>query len=133
MAEASHIPLSDLEKSKVILALIRTAHASERALMAWIRTAVSLYTFGFSITKFIDYLELKEAGIDLPVGFRRLGLALITMGMVALALAIVEHLKRVKRMRQLGLPPTSRYALPVGAATALLLTGIMTLIGTWAA
>ncbi|MHC4089183.1 MAG: YidH family protein [Planctomycetota bacterium] len=113
------------------LALIRTVYSSERSLMAWIRTSVSLYTFGFSISKFIDYLELQEKGIQFPAGFRRVGLVLIAMGIVALLFAMFDHLRRVQKMRQLGLPSTMRSFLPSGAATALVLTGIVMLIGVW--
>jgi len=113
------------------LALIRTVYSSERSLMAWIRTSVSLYTFGFSISKFIDYLELQEKGLQFPAGFRRLGLVLIAMGIAALVFAMFDHLKRIQRMRQLGLPSTVRSFLSPGAATALLLTGIVMLIGVW--
>ena len=40
------------------LAVDRTALAHERTLMAWIRTAASLISFGFTIYKFFDF-ELK--------------------------------------------------------------------------
>ena len=116
-----------------VLALIRTAYSSERSLMAWIRTSVSLYTFGFSISTFIDYLESQESGTQFSSGLRRVGLALIAMGIVALVFAMVEHLKRIQIMERLGLPPTARFSLPAGAAIALLLTGIVTLIGIWPA
>ena len=116
-----------------VLALIRTGYSSERSLMAWIRTSVSLYTFGFSISTFIDYLESQESGTQFSAGFRRMGLALIAMGIVALVPAMVDHLKRIQRMERLGLPSAARVSLPAGAAIALLLTGIVTLIGSWSA
>ena len=115
------------------LALIRTAFSSERSLMAWIRTSASLYTFGFSISKFVDYLELQESGDQFSTGLHRVGLVLIAVGVIGLLFAMFEHIKRIQKMRQLGLPSTSRSSLPVGAATVLLLTGITTLIGSWAA
>ena len=121
----------DLIKTLSVLALIRTAYSSERSLMAWIRTSASLYSFGFSISTFFDYLELQEEGTQFSVGLHRVGLALIAMGIVALAFAMFEHLKRIRTMRRLGLPSSSRSFLPAGAATALLLTGIATLIGNW--
>jgi uncharacterized membrane protein YidH (DUF202 family)/anti-anti-sigma regulatory factor len=116
-----------------VLALIRTVYSSERSLMAWIRTSISLYTFGFSISTFIDYLESQESGTQFSAGLRRIGLALIAMGIVALVFAIVEHLKRIQIMERLGLPSTARFSLPAGAAIALLLTGVATLIGIWSA
>jgi putative membrane protein len=101
--------------------------------MSWIRTSVSLYTFGFSISTFIDYLSSQEGGAEFSVGVRRVGLALIAMGIVALVFAMIEHLKRIQTMERLGLPSTTRLSLPVGAAIVLLLTGIVMLIGTWSA
>jgi putative membrane protein len=130
-----HLPADGSKQMEFlsVLALIRTAFSSERSLMAWIRTSASLYTFGFSISKFIDYLELQEKGIQFSGGFRRVGLVLIVMGIVALVFAMFEHLRRIQRMRQLGLPSTSRSVLPAAAASALLMTGIVALIGIWSA
>ena len=76
----------------------------------------------------------QESGVQLPAGLRRLGLTLIVMGVAALALAMLEHLNRIRRMGQLGLPSTSHFPLSVAAATALLVIGIAILIalmGTW--
>ena len=44
------------------LALDRTHLAHERTLMAWVRTATSLISFGFTIYKFFSF----EAGKNLP-------------------------------------------------------------------
>jgi putative membrane protein len=115
-------------KSLSDLALVRTAFSSGRSLMSWIRTSVSLYGFGFSISKFIDYLELQQQGTHFSTGLRRLGIALICMGVVALALAMAEHWQRVRRMRALGLPPESPVLLPVAAAGVLIGIGLATLI-----
>jgi len=64
--------IRDLE----ILALVRTRFSSERSLMAWMRTSVSLFTLGFSITKFFDYLEGQQKGTQFSEGPYWLGLAL---------------------------------------------------------
>jgi len=111
-----------------VLAVIRTAYSSERSLLSWIRTSASLYTFGFSISKFIDYLGSQTGDVGLSAGLRRLGIVLIALGAVALVFAIFEHLKRIHTMKKLGLPRTSPLSLPVGGATALLAVGIATLI-----
>ncbi len=112
-----------------IYALVRTAFSSERALMAWMRTSVSLYSFGFTITKFVDYLERQGEGGHFPAGPRRLGLILICMGILVLVLAAAEHLRRLAKMKQLGLPPVSRFPLPVAATAMLFVIGTATLIG----
>jgi len=112
-----------------IFALVRTAFSSERSLLSWMRTSVSLYTFGFSLTKFLDYLGQQQVGIQLSAGPRRLGLALIFMGILVLVLAAVEHMRRLRKMKQLGLPAISRFSLPIGAAVVLLVIGIAALVG----
>jgi putative membrane protein len=96
--------------------------------MSWIRTSVSLYTFGFSISKFIDYLESRASDLEFSVGLRRLAALLIALGAVAIVFAMAEHLKRIRIMKQLGPPPTSRLSLPVAAATALLAVGVAILL-----
>ena len=40
-----------------ILAIDRTRMAAERSLMAWVRTALSVITFGFTFYKFMQFLH----------------------------------------------------------------------------
>ena len=128
-SNAERLSAAEQVKALSAFALVRTAFSSERALMAWMRTSVSLYSFGFTITKFVDYLERQGEGGQFSEGPRRLGLALICMGILVLVLATVEHLRRLVRMKQLGLPRVSRFPLPVAAAAALFVIGTATLIG----
>lgn len=123
----------DTEQAKItkklgIYALVRTALSSERSLMAWMRTSVSLYTFGFSITKFLDYLEQQQEGTQFSAGLHRLGLALICIGIIGLLLAAVGHLQRLKKMKRLGLPTISLLSLPICATVMLLVIGVAILV-----
>lgn len=111
-----------------IFALVRTAFSSERSLLSWMRTCVSLYTFGFTLTKFIDYLGKQQVDIQYSSGLRRLGLALIFVGILVIVLAVVEHVRRLRKMKQLGLPAFSLFPLAVCTAIALLLVGIAALM-----
>ena len=117
----------DLMQALSVLALIRTTFSSERSVLSWMRTSVSLYAFGFSIAKFTHFLERHDQGMS--TGLNRLGLALIIMGIVGLAFSLIEHARRVRRMRSLGLPETSPSVLPTAAAGALLTIGIVTMVG----
>jgi len=112
------------------LALVRTAFSSETSLMAWIRTSVSLYTFGFSLIKFFDYLKVKEMDTHLHEGPRRLGLALVCLGIIVLLPASVVHVRRMNKMKKLGLPNISKIYLPLIAAITLVLIGLTVLIST---
>jgi putative membrane protein len=112
-----------------LLALVRTRFSSERSLMAWMRTSASLFTFGFSITKFFDYLEQQQAGTQFSEGPHRLGLALICMGLLVLVPVVVQHVQRLRRAKELGMPTISKFSLPIGTATAFFVIGTATMIG----
>ena len=51
-------------KTSHILALDRTRMAAERTLMAWVRTALSMIAFGFTIYKFLQVIQEQST---LPV------------------------------------------------------------------
>lgn len=112
-----------------IWALLRTAFSSERALLAWIRTSVSLYTFGFTITKFMDYLEVQKVTENFIPGLRLLGVILICLGILSLLPAAAEHLRKLRRMKELGLPTISQFILSITTAAALFAIGVVVLVG----
>ncbi len=109
-------------------ALVRTALSAEQTLMSWIRTSLSLFTFGFSITQFFYYLEQQKEGIQISAGPRRLGFALVCVGIVVLLMAMVEHVLRLRKIKKQGLPADAASFLPFGSAVALLLIGIASLV-----
>ena len=108
-------------------ALARTAFSSEQSLMSWIRTSLSLTTFGFSVAKFFDYWAQHQQDVHLTAGPRWLGMCLIGAGVVALLLAILEHARRIRALAAQGLPPEAKSFSPFGAAIAILAIGIAAL------
>jgi len=112
-----------------ILALVRTRFASERTIMSWMRTSISMYTFGFSISKFFVYLEGQQEGTQFSDGPYKLGIALICVGLLVLVPAVVQHMRRLRRAKELGMPtiPISRLSPATGVAIALFVIGIVTL------
>ncbi len=72
---------------------IRTRLSLERTLMSWVRTAVALIGFGFTIVQFFEHLQ-ATAGVApalRPQAPRYLGLALIAVGVVALFVSIWQY------------------------------------------
>ena len=112
-------------------ALVRTVLSSEQTLMSWVRTSVSLFTFGFSIAKFFQYLSLKQEDTDFSAGPRRLGISLICVGVLMLVLAMADHVRMIRQMRRQGLPADSGSFLPMGSAVALLSIGLVALVSVF--
>jgi putative membrane protein len=76
-------------------AWLRTRMALERTLMAWVRTAVSMIGFGFTIVQFFDKLGAMQgiAAAARPQAPRYLGLALIACGVAALLISVWQYQK----------------------------------------
>ncbi len=75
------------------MACDRTWLAHERTLMAWVRTATSMITFGFTVYKFFQF----EVAHNVRIGVltpRDFGLIMISIGLVTLLLAIVSRRKQ---------------------------------------
>jgi putative membrane protein len=94
------------------LSLSRTHLASERTMLAWIRTAVSLITFGFSIQQFF---RTREGLIEHErlIGPTEVGIAMMVIGLIALLLATFENRAAlrdwsVQYPRAAGYPPPPR-------------------------
>lgn len=129
MTDSRDFVASDVANDfRVRAAYVRTAMSSEQSLLSWIRTSVSLYTFGFAITQFFYYLAIKKEAAQLPAGPRLLGLALVATGILAIVLGTIEHLARIKTLREAGLPENVQYFLPLGSAAVFLFIGIVALV-----
>jgi putative membrane protein len=76
---------------------LRTRLSVERTLMSWVRTAMALIGFGFTIVQFFEHLH-AIAGVApalRPQAPRYLGLALIAAGVFALLISIWQYRKVV--------------------------------------
>jgi putative membrane protein len=67
--------------------------------MAWVRTATSLITFGFSIYKFFQ-LELPKGSEEgRLIGPPEFALLMITIGLVSLLMATLENRRDLRALR----------------------------------
>ena len=93
--------------------------------MAWLRTSLSMISFGFTIAKFFQYLA-QQRGEPVVGVFGRawasdtVGLVMTAIGTLALLLAVVQHRQRVNALHKLGLLLQWNLALWVAAPVAVL-------------
>ncbi len=81
------------------LAIDRTRLAADRSLMAWVRTALSLIAFGFTIYKFLQTIqEQSSVPVLRPNAPRNLGLLLVGLGTFAVTVACIQHWTYVKKL-----------------------------------
>ena len=83
---------TELSSQRTALSFDRTALSNDRTLMSILRTALSLIGFGFTIFQFFHKLSEQFLPDGLPSEApRRFGLALISLGVILLALGIYTH------------------------------------------
>jgi putative membrane protein len=92
---------NELAEIRTDLAVSRNLMAADRTLMAWIRTALSMNSFGFTIYKLLE--AYAETGARLPAGHtpRNIGLFLTGMGTFAMVMGAIEYWQTLKELRQL--------------------------------
>jgi putative membrane protein len=109
------------------LAVDRTRLAHDRTMMAWVRTSASLISFGFTIYKFFQYMRDQGQPIqERTFGPRQFALFLITIGLVALVLATIQHRHALSVMRKHYAHVPYSMATIVGGLVAIL--GIVTFV-----
>ena len=109
----------------------RTSEAADRTLMAWIRTALSLISFGFGVGKIFDLLDqaYPEKHLDpLHTGLV-VAISLVVLGMLSLLGAIIQYWQRLKHLEQGVFTYKASRALTGGVAILLLVIGLFSLVG----
>ena len=113
-------------------AWLRTRLAVERTILAWVRTAVSLIAFGFTIVQFFERVhDMPGTGpATFPHAPRYLGLALIFCGIASLVVALWEYRWTIKYLWSgdfapiAGMTKEARKSPVIMVALVLLLVGI---------
>lgn len=106
VAAAAKASANSLAEERTELAVERTGLALERTLEAWIRTALSMISFGFTLGKLVQSTQGSQvAGIFGKRTWSISGLAyfLVVTGVAALVCAAVQHWIRVRDLRKKGM------------------------------
>jgi len=82
------------------LAFVRTALAEERTLMAWLRTSISMISFGFTIYKFFQGTINTAEEAHRWLSPRIVGMIMISFGLLGLLLALIQNQTAVKKLKQ---------------------------------
>ena len=69
---------------------MRTIMAADRTLMAWIRTSLSMLSFGFTIYKFLEGVS-AQSPISHPNSPQQVGLFLAGMGVTAMVFGTINY------------------------------------------
>lgn len=111
------------------LALERTLMAADRSLMAWVRTALSMISFGFTIYKLLQTFQQQGGGLSGAASPRVMGLFLTGLGTVAMVMGTLEYWYRLKGLRERGhyriWQPSLVMALIMSATGLCLFVGIV--------
>jgi putative membrane protein len=113
---------TQLAKRRTDLALLRSYMAAERTLQAWIRTALSMITFGFTIGKLgqaAEQLKVTSRFFDREWSVGSIAYALVSLGTVALLCACAQHWLDLRRLRAQGLRRRPGLALIIAALLAV--------------
>ncbi len=82
------------------LAVDRTWLSHERTLMAWVRTAASQISFGFTIYKFFQLDENQLNRVGHPwLSARTFALVLVSVGMLSLLVATIQHRRQIEMLK----------------------------------
>jgi putative membrane protein len=121
-----HEPADGTIDTSTKLAMDRTYWAAERTLMGWIRTALSMISFGFTIGKVgqtLQNVDVKGLRGMREIGVNSIAYLLVTLGTVSLFAAAVQYSRRVYELQVHG----QRVRPSIGFVVALVL-GVMGIV-----
>ncbi|MCP9800197.1 YidH family protein [Synechococcus sp. RedBA-s] len=112
------------------LAKERNREAAERTLMAWIRTCLSLISFGFGLDKIIGAIEASrfEGSSHAHFSVRLISIGFVLTGILAMAAATRQHRKVLRRLKQDDFVYLDSPSISMATAMALTMIGLVALV-----
>jgi putative membrane protein len=114
-------------------AWLRTRLAVERTMLAYMRTAVALIGFGFTIFQFLQRVqEVPDRAVHFPRAAWYLSLSLIFCGVAASVAALFEYRRLISYLRSGGFSAIAGVAGMQNRASLYAITGVLIVIGIFA-
>lgn len=112
------------------LAKQRNRDAAERTLMAWIRTCLSLISFGFGLDKIIAAIDRATAGDGVRVerGVQLVAAAFMITGVLSMAGATLQYRRELRRLQHDDYVYRSKPQLAAATAVLISLIGVVALV-----
>lgn len=110
-----------------LLAKERTREAAERTILAWVRTSLSLISFGFGIYKIVQALSPPHMHHHHPMTVI-FALSFIVLGIFSMFAATVQHIQLIGRLELDDDPYKPKRPLGSFVGVALTLIGLFALI-----
>lgn len=112
------------------LAKQRNRDAAERTLMAWIRTCLSLISFGFGLDKIIAAIDRATATGEVQVqrGVQLVAGAFVITGILAMVGATIQYRRELRRLQHNDYVYRDKPQLVAATAVLITLIGVVALL-----
>ena len=106
----------------------RVFFAAERTLLAWLRTGLTIIAIGVVLARFGLFLELLAAQVPAAAragagGSAVFGIAFVSVGALAIVVAVIQHRRFVATLPASDLPAQYSRAFAVGLSLAVAALG----------
>ena len=112
------------------LAKQRNRDAAERTLMAWIRTCLSLISFGFGLDKIIAAIDRAAASGDVQAqrGVQLVAAGFVLTGVLAMVGATIQYRRELRRLHHNDYVYRDKPQLAAATAVLITLIGVVALL-----
>lgn len=100
MTDSAQKSSNELAQMRTDLATSRNLMAADRTLMAWVRTSLSLDSFGFTIYKLLKAFQQSGGELRQEHTPRNVGLFLTGLGTLAILMGTVEYWETLKELHE---------------------------------
>jgi len=98
--------------------------AADRTLLAWVRTSLSMNSFGFTIYKIIQGLQEGTTRFAIDLHPARAGMLLSGLGAICILIGMVQYYMVIHEVRRIMPYPHWRYSLALALIMLLVTVAI---------